>query len=230
MTTTAARPAHRVHPVPTARHDLRAPAPGARVRAAATRRPAVRTAGLALAAGLGSLALSVPAVAQLDGLGSRSSGIDVVASFLVVAVLEVVLARTLWTLTRDRARPAAWAALLARTGYALLVAVGAVLLLAQGDAGAEAFRGHWSDALGVLGLHLVAAAVALRQSGLAGRIGSTAMALCGALALVAGLLPGTDPALTTVLVPAVTGEALLAAALGRAVLPGLGGRTRPEIG
>lgn len=218
MTTTVTRPVARTRPAtrPATRPVVRT-TPAATRRARSADRPH-RAARLGLAGLVGTLALSVPAVALLDGVGPRSSSLDVVASFLIVAAAEVVVARELWTLTRDRSRPAAWAALLARTGYALLLAVGALVLLADGDTGAGAFRDHWGTALGVLGLHLVAVAVAVRHAGLAARAGAGAVGLCGAGALGAALLPVDGLALTWVLAPALAGEVALAVLLARAAM------------
>lgn len=213
MTTTATRPTVRTRP------PERAPAPRAstspRRAAVATTGEAARTARLTVLGLLATLALSLPAVALIDGVGPRASSLDVVASFLIVAVLQVAVARGLWRVTREHAHPAAHAALLARTGYALLLTVGALVLLGTGPAGAAGFRDHWANALGVLGLHLLAAGVALWRSGSAGRVGPLALALSGATALAAGLLPLDAVTLPMVLAPAATGEVLLAVLLTR---------------
>jgi hypothetical protein len=177
-----------------------------------------RTARLTVLGLLATLALSVPAVALLDGVGPRASSLDVVTSFLIVAVLEVAVARGVWRVTREHAHPAAHAALLARSGYALLLAVGAGVLLWTGPAGAAGFRDHWANALGVLGLHLVAAGVALWRSGLVGRTGPLSLSLVGATVLAAGLLPLDGVTLPMVLGPAVAGEVLLILLLARTAI------------
>ena len=102
-------------------------------RAGRAATPETHGAG-AVAAIAGTLALSLPAVALLDRPAGTAT-VDVVASFLLVGGLEVVAARALWRLTRGHAHPAAYAALLARLGYALLLVVGALVLLVQGPAG-----------------------------------------------------------------------------------------------
>lgn len=224
MTTTATRPTVRTRaPERTARsatRPARRPAAPATTRTPSATRTlgAARTARLTVLGLLSTLSLSVPAVALLDGVGPRSSSLDVVASFLIVAVLEVAVARGVWRVTREHAHPAAHAALLARTGYALLLTVGALVLLSTGPAGAAGFRDHWGNALGVLGLHLVAAGVALWRSGLAGRVGPLVLSLSGATALAAGLLPLDGVTLPMVLAPAVAGEVLLTLLLARTAL------------
>ncbi len=176
--------------------------------------PAAHGAG-AVVAIAGTLALSLPAVALL-GRPAGSATVDVVASFLLVGGLEVVAARALWRLTRGHAHPAAYAALLARLGYALLLVVGALVLLVQGPAGTAAFGAHWGSALGVLGLHLVAVGVALRRCPAAGRFGPLLLSACGAAGLAAALAPVDGVPLTAALAPVLVGEVVLAGVLLRA--------------
>ncbi|QIM22486.1 hypothetical protein G7075_17350 [Phycicoccus sp. HDW14] len=230
MTTTATRATVRTHAPVLAHPQLRTPQqlrarPALRTRAASRSVAVGRTARLSVLGLLATLALSVPAVALLDGVGPRASSLDVVSTFLIVAVLEVAVARGVWRVTREHAHPAAYAALLARTGYALLLVVGALVLLWTGPSAAPAFRDHWANALGVLGLHLVATGVAFWRSapsGLAARLGPLALSLSGTTALAATLLPLDGVTLPMVLAPVVVGELLLVLLLARTAL---GGRT-----
>ncbi len=182
-------------------------------RAGRAATPETHGAG-AVAAIAGTLALSLPAVALLDRPAGTAT-VDVVASFLIVGGLEVVAARSLWRLTRSHAHPAAYAALLARLGYALLLVVGALVLLVQGPSGTTAFGAHWGSALGVLGLHLVAVGVALRRCPAAGQFGPLLLSACGAAGLAAALSPVDGVPLTAALAPVLVGEVVLAGVLLR---------------
>ena len=205
MTTTVAGTTPR-----TRRTDSPAPAVAALVRPD-------RRAVAAATAVVGTLALSLPAVALLDHTEGTAT-VDVVASFLLIGGLELLAARALWRLTRGHSHPAAYAALLARVGYALLVVVGALVLLVHGAQGLGDFRNHWLSALGVLGLHLVAAGVALRRCPSVGRAGPLLVAGCGAAGLAAALAPLGGVSLTTALVPVLAGEVVLTGVLARAAL------------
>jgi hypothetical protein len=182
--------------------------PAARTGVTHSRRTA-RSGGAAVVA---VLLLTVPVVGLLDAAPPSGSTLDVAASFLVVAGLDVLVGRGLYLSARHRAHPAAYAALLSRLGHALLLVVAAVLLASRGAAGVPAFRDDWGTALLVLAVHLAIAGVALWRARIAPRTLCAAVALCGAatLALAAA---GGPAALLPLLVPALAGEAVLAAAL-----------------
>jgi hypothetical protein len=179
---------------------------------AATVAGPARLAGAAL---LAVLALTVPAAGVLAAVGPSASSLDVAASFLLVAALDVVVARGLYVLARGRAYPAAYAALLSRVGHGILLAIAAVLLASRGTAGLDGFRGDWSTALLVLAAHLCVAGVALWRARLVPRTVSAAVAGGGAASLVlAGVTAGED-VLLPVLVPLLVAEGVLACALLR---------------
>jgi hypothetical protein len=168
-----------------------------------------RVAGTARGAGLaiiGGLALSVPAVGLLDAAAGGGSTLDVAASLLVVAALDVVVGRGLYRVAGERALPAAYAALLSRVGHGLLLAAAAAMLLWRGGTGITAFREDWSTASLVLAAHLVVAAVALWRA----RVAPRALAL--AVATLAAL-PGGAVGLLAVLAPVLVADAVLAFAL-----------------
>ncbi len=170
---------------------------------------AARTAGLSL---LASLALVLPAVGLLDALPSGGSTLDVAASLVVVAGLDVLAGRGLYLAAGGRARPAAYAALLSRVGHALLLAVAASLLVLRGAEGVPAFRHDWATASLVLAAHLVIAGVALWRSRVTARGPALGVAAAGAVALLVPLAPGAA-GLLTVLAPVLVGEAVLAVTL-----------------
>ncbi|HMM96368.1 hypothetical protein [Phycicoccus sp.] len=178
---------------------------------------ATRSARTALVALLGSLTLTVPALTLLGRADTAT--VDVVTSFLIVGALELVTARALWSLTHRRSPPAAYAALLARIGYALLVAVGALVLLDDGARGAAEFRQHWTSAAAVIGLGFVALAVAFWHSRIGTRIAPLALAGTGLAGMAVAVLPVDVPPVASVL-PLVVGDLVLVAALaGRTVRP-----------
>jgi hypothetical protein len=175
-----------------------------------------RVAGTARGAGLaiiGGLALSVPAVGLLDAAAGGGSTLDVAASLLVVAALDVVVGRGLYRVAGERALPAAYAALLSRVGHGLLLAAAAAMLLWRGGTGITAFREDWSTASLVLAAHLVVAAVALWRARVAPRALALAMAAGGVLALTLAALPGGAEGLLAVLAPVLVADAVLAFAL-----------------
>lgn len=204
-TTTTLRPGvATAQPVPVATRRAR---PVGRERALAG---TSRGAGLAL---VGGLALSVPAVGLLDAVAAGGSTLDVAASLLVVAGLDVVVGRGLYLVAGDRARPAAYAALLSRVGHGLLLAVAAALLVWRGSAGAGSFRDDWYTASLVLAAHLLVAGVALWRSRITPRSVALAVAAGGAGALTLAALPTAGPGLLPLLVPVLAADAVLAFAL-----------------
>jgi hypothetical protein len=143
------------------------------------------------------------------------SSLDIAVSFVLVAALQVVVARGIYLLARQRAHPAAYAALLSRVGHAMLLAVAAGLLAVKGVDGVDGFRADWRTALLVLAVHLVVAAVALWRARLAPRAVPVAVAVGGAASLVlAAVTPGQE-AILPVLAPLLVADALLAGALLR---------------
>ncbi len=204
-TTTTSRPrAAAASPASVARRRGRAT--GAERALAGT----ARGAGIAL---VGGLALSVPAVGLLDAVPTGGSTADVAASLFVVAGLDVVVGRGLYLVAGDRARPAAYAALLSRVGHGLLLAVAASLLLWRGSAGAAGFRHDWYTASLVLAAHLLVAGVALWRSRLTPRLVALAVTAGGGAALALAALPTAGPGLVALLVPVLTADAVLALAL-----------------
>ncbi|WP_030526208.1 hypothetical protein [Phycicoccus jejuensis] len=163
-------------------------------------------------------ALTVPALVAAGRVGTAT--VDVAASFVLVAGLQALAARAAWRRTRAAARPAARAALLGRLGYALVLAATAVGLLGPQDLAAA--RPAWAAGAGVLGIGLLAQAVALSRS----RIGHPAtrwVAGCAGVAAVAlALVPGGVPTVP-LLWCVVVGDLAAAAAH---TLPGRGRRHR----
>jgi hypothetical protein len=214
-TTTSVPPSTALPPAPAGT------APGA-PRAVTPRRSrhAVRprsagTARIAAVALVTLLALTIPAVPLLDTPGAAVSSLDIAVSFVLVAALQVVVARGIYLLARQRAHPAAYAALLSRVGHAMLLAVAAGLLAVKGVDGVDGFRADWRTALLVLAVHLVVAAVALWRARLAPRAVPVAVAVGGAASLVlAAVTPGQE-AILPVLAPLLVADALLAGALLR---------------
>lgn len=169
-----------------------------------------RGAGLAL---VGGLAISVPAIGLLDAAAVGGSTVDVAASLLVVAALDVVVGRGLYLVAGGRALPAAYAALLSRFGHGLLLAVAAGLLLWRGAPGVPAFRHDWGTASLVLAAHLLVAGVTLWRSRIAPRGVALAVSAGGAASLTLAALPTGAPGLLAVLVPVLAADAVLAGAL-----------------
>lgn len=153
MTTTTARP----RPATPA---ARSRAPRSRVSARQARHPA-RVAGVALAA---VTALLLPATALLDTADRPGPLALVAVAFAAVAGLEVVVGWGLYALLRDRAHSPAYAALVSRAGYAVLLTAAAGRLVWPGGDGVAGFRQDWSLALVVLGVHLLVTSVALWHS------------------------------------------------------------------
>ncbi|MBT9256875.1 hypothetical protein KMZ32_12925 [Phycicoccus sp. MAQZ13P-2] len=213
MTTTAARDARPVEGLAAAprrsvtRDDTLAGPQGA-----------VPTGLTVLGPVVAATALTVPALLAAGRTGTAT--VDVAASLVLVAGLQTVAARAAWRRTRTAARPAAGAALLGRLAYALVLTVTAVGLLGPGDLlGAQR---AWTAGAGVLGIGLLAHAVALSRSRI-GRPATRWVAGCaGAAAVVLALVPGGAP--TVPLLWCVVAGDLAAAATH--ALPGRGRRHR----
>jgi len=191
-----------------------------RATGAAHRQPAVllverhraRVATVALAA---LTVLCLPAAAVLDDADRPATRAAVGAVFVVIAGLEVVVGRGLYLLLRERAHPPAYAALVSRAGYAVLLAAAAGRLAWPGGDGAAGFRDDWSLALLVLGVHLLLTSVALWRSRRVPGAVVAGTALAGTASLLVevvgswplpDLLPGAG-----VLLPAALGQLVLLA-------------------
>ena len=202
--------------VPPARYVLPAVA-------APDRRPA-----LVAAVALGLLtALSIPATALLDTADRPATRTVLGLGFVVVAALEVVVGWGLYVVLHERAHSSAYAALVSRAGYAVLLAAAAGRLLWPGGDGVAGFRADWSLALVVLGVHLLVTSVALWHShGVPGAVvaGTAVAGTAALLGDVAGGLPLPD------VVPGA--GPLLPGVLGGLVLLGwlslVGGRVSPR--
>ncbi len=139
--------------------------------------------------------LSVSAVGLLDDVTAGSPTVDPAVAFLAVAGLDAVVGCALYRVLRTRAAAHAHAVVVSRVGYAVLMAWASALLLWRGSAGVGPFTDDWSDALLVLGIHLLTVAVALRRSRLAPTFVVLATAAAGAASLVEVALAwsGTAP-------------------------------------
>lgn len=109
-------------------------------------------------------ALLLPATALLDTADRPGTLTLVAVVFAVVAGLEVVVGWGLYTLLRERAHSPAYAALVSRAGYAVLLTAAAGRLLWPGGDGVAGFRQDWALALVVLGVHLLVTSIALWHS------------------------------------------------------------------
>jgi len=85
-------------------------------------RRTARLAGVALAV---LTVLSLPATAMLDTADRPGTRALAAAGFVAVAALEVVVGWGLYVLLRDRAHSPAYAALVSRGGYAVLLTAAA---------------------------------------------------------------------------------------------------------
>lgn len=218
MTTTA-----RTHPATTVSRTRPARPAGAVL--AHDRRPPL-VAALALAV---VTALSIPATALLDTADLPTTRALVGLGFLVVAALEVVVGWGLYVVLRDRAHSSAYAALVSRAGYAVLLAAAAGRLLWPGGDGIAGFRADWSLALLVLGVHLLVTSVALWHSRDVPGAVVAGTAVAGTVALLGDavgrwplpdVVPGAGP-----LLPGVLGGLVLVAWLFL-----VGGRVSPRDG
>lgn len=209
MTTIATRPSAPATPESAA----------ARTRSATHRRPRTATADerrgarLAGATLLATTAVALPATILLEGTtapGGPLLQVTVGAAFLLVAALDVVVGWGLHLVLRRRATPASTAQLVARSGYAALLAGTAAVLAWPGGAGTTGFERDWAIALVVFGLHLVIAGVALWQSKVAPRLVAAVTTLAGlAYLLDVGLARLSDSGSSAVAVPLVLGEVVL---------------------
>lgn len=173
----------------------------------ASERRGARLAGWAL---LVMTIVSLPAAALLDGADAPATRVAVGTAFALVAVLDVVVGVGLYIVLRGRARSSAYAALVSRTGYAVLLAASAARLVWPGGGGVETFRADWSLALVVFGLHLLVTAVALHASRVVPVVVVAATALAGTAYLVdEALARWADVGWRPALVPLMLGELVL---------------------
>lgn len=179
---------------------------------AARERHAARLAGVALAV---LTVLSVPVTALLDTADHPSVRALAGAGFVAVAALEVVVGWGLYVLLRDRAHSPAYAALVSRGGYAVLLTAAAGRLLWPGGDGVAGFRADWSLALVVLGVHLLVTTTALWSARRVPGPVVVGTAVAGTASLLAAtgrglplpdVLPGAGA-----LLPVVLGEVVLLA-------------------
>ena len=178
--------------------------------AVALRAPERRGARLAGWSLLVMTLLALPAAGLLDGADDDGTRVVVGTAFLAIAVLDVVTGVGLYALLRDRAHSSAYAALVSRAGYAVLLAASASRLLRPGGGGVETFRADWALALVVFGLHLLVTAVALRASRVVPFLVVTATALAGtAYLLDESLGRWADVGWRPALVPFMLGELVL---------------------
>ncbi len=134
----------------------------ARATARASTRPVADRPSLAAALSLVAITvLSIPATALLDTGDATRTRVVVGVGFVVVAALEVVVGWGLYRVLHERAHSGAYAALVSRAGYAVLLTAAAGRLLWPGGDGVAGFRADWSLALLVLGVHLLVTTIAL---------------------------------------------------------------------
>jgi hypothetical protein len=159
--------------------------------------------------------LSLPGAAMLDDADQPTSRAVVGTLFVTIAALEVVVGWGLYVLLRERAHPPAYASMVSRAGYAVLLVAAAGRLVWPGGDGAAGFRHDWSLALVVLGVHLLVTSVALwRSRRVPGAVvaGTALAGTASVLGDVVGgwqlpdLLPGAG-----VLLPAALGQLVLLA-------------------
>jgi hypothetical protein len=167
-----------------------------------------RAALLATASLVAATVLSIPASALLDTADATATRAVVGVGFVVVAALEVVVGWGLYRVLHERAHSCAYAALVSRAGYAVLLAAAAGRLLWPGGDGVAGFRADWSLALLVLGVHLLVTTVALWHSHeVPGAVvaGTAVAGLAAVLGQVVGpwplpdVVPGAGPLLPGVL-------------------------------
>lgn len=152
--------------------------------------------------------LSIPATALLDGADRPSTRVVVGVAFVGIAALEVVVGWGLYVVLHQRAHSSAYAALVSRAGYAVLLAAAAGRLLWPGGDGVAGFRADWSLALLVLGVHLLVTAIALWHSHAVPGAVVAGTAIAGTTALLGDavgtwplpdIVPGAGPVLPGVL-------------------------------
>ena len=155
-------------------------------------------------------AQAVPAAALLPETGAVGPRLLTGIAFGVVAVLDVAVGMGIYAVLRTRAPSSSYAALVSRTGYAVLLAASAARLLWPGGGGVEAFRADWSLALVVFGMHLLVTAVALRASRVVPGVVVAATGLAGVSYLVdEALARWTQVGWRGGLVPLMLGELVL---------------------
>lgn len=154
---------------------------------------------------------SLTAAILLHWAGSDEARAALGAAFVVVAALDVLVACGLHLLLRDRTLPASVATLVSRSGYAVLLAFCALALALPGGDGVAGFRADWSLALGVLGIHLVIAALALWRARVVPGPVVAATGLAGTAYLLDQTLGASgDPLLAGLALPFMLGELVLA--------------------
>ncbi|MGL5911526.1 MAG: DUF4386 family protein, partial [Phycicoccus sp.] len=176
---------------------------------AAAERRGARLAGASL---LLMTLVSIPAAVVLARADDAATPRVVGVAFLVVAVLDVAAAWGLYVMTRRRAGTLAYAAMLARSGYAVLLVTSVVILLWPGGTAAAGFRADRSNALLVFGLSLVLAGLAVWRSRTAPRAVALATTLAGGAYLLDDVLGRwTETGWHGALVPVMLGELALVA-------------------
>ncbi|MGB7819698.1 MAG: hypothetical protein WBL35_13325 [Ornithinibacter sp.] len=157
---------------------------GPRARAVVPDAAERRAALLGASALLAMAVLWVSAVRLLDDVTAGSPTVDPAVAFLAVAGFDVVVGCALYRLLRARAAAPAHAVVVSRVGYAALLASASAILLWRGEAGVAPFADDSSDAMLVLGIHLLTVSVALWRSRLAPGFVVLATAAAGAASLV----------------------------------------------
>ena len=155
-------------------------APPARLRT--SQRRCARLTGCSLLAVTVASLLAAALLARAEEAPMR---VAVAAAFAVVAVLDVAVGAGLYRLLHRRAHSSAYAALVSRAGYAVLLGASAGRLAWPGGGGVERFRADWSLALLVLGVHLLVTALALTTSRTVPAAIVAATALAGVAAVLA---------------------------------------------
>jgi hypothetical protein len=211
------------------------PARSAARPATADRGPAAerRASRLAIASLVAVTVLSIPATALLDTADATVTRMVVGVGFVLVAALEVVVGWGLYAVLHERAHSSAYAALVSRAGYAVLLAAAAGRLLWPGGDGVAGFRADWSLALLVLGVHLLVTTVALWHSHEVPGAVVAGTAVAGAAAVLGDvvgpwalpdIVPGAGP-----LLPGVLGGLVLLAWLS-AVSSRMSGPVSDRVG
>jgi hypothetical protein len=176
-------------------------------------------------------AVSIPAGLVVRRAEDAAAPVAVGVAFLVVALLDVSAAWGLYLVTQRRAGTVAYAALLARSGYAVLLTGSAVALLWPGGDATSGFRADRANALLVFGLALITAGVAIWRSRIAPRAVALVTSSAGAAYLVDNALARwTDVGWRAALVPVMLGELALMAWLILASRERVGSPGAPRSG